>query len=98
MNWAVLLAGLAGGFLLSKFMQPPQQQGAAPAPSAPLAPPPGPAAPDTAQTPDYNALLRANTKGSRSGPSAGPASTFRTGASGIDPSQLALGTNTLLGT
>ena len=46
---------------------------------------------------DQYALLKANTKAARSGPSAGPSSTFKSGAGGVDPNQLALGTNTLLG-
>lgn len=97
MDWGklalVLMGGLAGGLMLQNMMG---QQG--PAPQAPPAMAPPPAATDPmAQTPDYNKLLTANGKAARSGPSAGPSSTFKTGAQGVDPNALALGTNTLLG-
>lgn len=94
-----LLGGLAGGVLLSSlFGQGQQQQPQAPAPTLqPQQPAPAAQAPTATATPDYNSLLKANTKASRSGPSAGPSSTFKSGAGGIDPSQLSLGTNTLLG-
>lgn len=97
MDWGklalVLMGGLAGGLMLSNMMG---QQGQQPQAPAMTAPPPMANDP-TAQTPDYNALLKANTKAARSGPSAGPSSTFKSGAGGVDPNQLALGTNTLLG-
>ncbi|MEQ1771228.1 MAG: hypothetical protein ABL879_15460 [Devosia sp.] len=94
-----LLGGLAGGVLLSSlFGQGGQQQPQAPAPTLqPQQAAPAAQAPNATATPDYNSLVKANTKASRSGPSAGPSSTFKSGAGGIDPSQLSLGTNTLLG-
>lgn len=89
--WTVI-AGLAGGLLLSELFGAQQQAPAAPQPILP------PAAQDPSATPDYNKLLAANSKGAgRSGPSAGPSSTFKTGPGGIDPAALSLGTNTLLG-
>lgn len=99
MDWGklamVLMGGLAGGLLLQNMMG---QQGQQPQAPAAMAPPAPPAATDPmAQTPDYNKLLTANNKAARSGPSAGPSSTFKTGAGGVDPNALALGTNTLLG-
>lgn len=48
-----------------------------------------------AKQPDTQAMSSANAKAS--GVNAGPASTFLTGPTGIDPSQLTLGKNTLLG-
>lgn len=92
MNWGLLLAGLAGGLVLTQLLQP---QGQMPQPQQPqqFTPPPA-AQPNGPATPDYGALVRANGKAAaRSGPS----STFRSGAKGVDPSKLNLGTNSLLG-
>lgn len=93
-----LLGGLAGGVLLSSLFGQGGQQPQAPAPTLqPQQAAPAAQAPNATATPDYNLLLNANRKVSRSGPSAGPSSTFKSGAGGVDPSQLSLGTNTLLG-
>lgn len=97
MNWNVIMAligGLAGGLMLSGMGQQKGQQ-----PQAPqaLELPPTQMQQDPAQTPDYNALLKANQGAARSGPSAGMSSTFKSGPKGVDPNSLALGTNMLLG-
>ena len=93
-----LLAGLAGGYVLTQIMKPPkmpEQQML----GMPEQNPAQPATPATQaeQKPDYNRALGKNKANEAKGPSAGPASTFLTGPMGVDPSQLNLGRNMLLG-
>jgi len=91
-----LLAGLAGGALLTALM--PGQK--APKQSSLLTPPMAQAAQPAGQasrTPDYNAMKNRNQQQESAGPMAGLSSTFLTGPSGVDPSKLKLGRATLLG-
>lgn len=93
-----LLAGLAGGVLLSTFAKPPKM----PEPQMLGTPEQMPAQPATPasqaeQKPDYTRALAKNKANEAKGPSAGPSSTFLTGPMGVDPSQLNLGRNMLLG-
>jgi uncharacterized protein HemX len=53
--------------------------------------------PQGAQTPDNSAIRQKAATSAITGPSAGNASTFLTGPSGIDNSQLNIGKSTLLG-
>jgi hypothetical protein len=78
-----------GGYLASKNMQPDVPQPQATEPAKP------PSKQAEGKQPDTKAMAGANAN--PSGINAGPASTFLTGPSGIDPSQLTLGRNTLLG-
>lgn len=83
------VAALAGGYAAAKAMAPDIPTPQATSPTAP------PSKQATGKQPSTTAMRGANAAGS--GVNAGPASTFLTGASGIDPSQLTLGKNTLLG-
>ena len=96
MNWLLpLLGGLVGGALLSSFMKNP----AAPAQQTLLAPEAARPAPTMGgeKTPEYDKMLKSNRRGEQIGPSAGPSSTFLTGAQGVDPNKLRLGKSSLLG-
>ena len=67
-------------------------------PSIPAAPAPVIEPPKQAEkAPDASALRDQNKAKMTGGMSAGPASTLLTGPSGVDPTALALGKNTLLG-
>lgn len=88
-----LLAGLAGGVLLSALMPSPK------APKQPtlLAQPATAPQGQAARAPDYNAMQSRNQQRESAGPMAGPSSTFLTGPAGVDPTKLKLGRTTLLG-
>jgi hypothetical protein len=82
-------AAMIGGYAAAKSMAPDIPTPQATTPTAP------PAKQAAGKQPDTKAMGAANA--SASGVNAGPASTFLTGPMGIDPSQLTLGKNTLLG-
>ena len=89
-----LLAGLAGGVIVSALMpspKAPKQQTLLA--QQPAATPQGQAA----RAPDYNAMQSRNQQRESAGPMAGPSSTFLTGPAGVDPTKLKLGRTTLLG-
>lgn len=83
---AAVVGGLALGTMMNKS---PSIQ----APQAPSAPP----TPQAAQTPQAGDALKQVQGQGQAGGSPGVASTFLTGAGGVDPSQLNLGKTTLLG-
>jgi hypothetical protein len=84
---AMVGAGVAGGMMLSGAMSKPKIN--IPQPEKPK---------QGAQAADREGIVRANTMGGMPGGAmAGNAGTFLTGPSGIDPSTLNLGKNTLLG-
>lgn len=82
-------AGLAAGALMSSMQNTPN----IPSPQAPTTPPQSQAA----QTPDANAFKGAALGAGQAGGAPGIAQTFLTGAGGVNPNQLLLGKNTLLG-
>lgn len=67
-------------------------KGASPPPPPPPAPPP-----QAAKAPDADIVRSKNKKAMSGGMEAGPGTTFLTGPSGVDPNELTLGKNTLLG-
>lgn len=84
---AMVGAGVVGGMAMSGAFAKPKIN--IPAPEKPK---------QGAQAPDREGIVRANTMGGMPGGAmAGNAGTFLTGPSGIDPSTLNLGKNTLLG-
>lgn len=81
-------AGLAGGMAISGMMPKPPKIDI-PKPEKP---------PQASKTPDRSGVVQANAGAALPGGSlAGNSGTFLTGPSGIDPSALNLGKNTLLG-
>jgi hypothetical protein len=86
---AYAAAAVVGSYAATKAMAPDIPTPQATTPTAP------PSKQADGKQPDVKAMRGANA--AASGVNAGPASTFLTGPSGIDPSQLTLGKNTLLG-
>lgn len=84
---AAVAASMVAGMAAAKMMQPDIPDVA---PTKPGEPPK-----QGAKQPEIKAMRAANNQ--NAGINAGPASTFLTGATGIDPSKLTLGKNTLLG-
>lgn len=85
--WIPLLASVAGS-VVSGMMAPKPQKPADPA--APVAPPQATKAPDINAYKAKNAAIAAAAGG-------GPSSTLLTGTGGVDPGEINLGKNTLLG-
>lgn len=95
MSGAISMGALAvggamvGGMMLGSMMKPKMPSINVPQPEKPK---------QVAQSADREGIVRANTMGGMPGGAmAGNAGTFLTGPSGIDPSTLNLGKNTLLG-
>lgn len=86
---AYAAAAMAGGYAASRALAPDIPTPQATAPTAP------PSKQAAGKQPEVSAMRSAN--GAGSGMNAAPASTFLTGPSGVDPSTLTLGKNTLLG-
>ncbi len=84
--WMPIAASVAGSLISGAIAKKPDS-GAAPTPAA------APAAPQVSKSPTSGAFSAANAAATRSG----PGSTSLTGATGIDPTMLNLGRNTLLG-
>lgn len=83
-----IAAAVVGGLVLGTVMS---QKPSIPTPPTPAPPP------QAAQTPQAGDVLKGMQGTGQSGGSPGVASTFLTGAGGVDPNQLNLSKTTLLG-